>query len=209
MQKRWPPRSRGPSSKRWPRWPPQRAQVTSVRTIPCERSSCSSTASAIAGSVKLGQPDPESNLVPELNRSAPHPPHLYIPVAFSWVYLPVNGGSVAAWRSTAYWSGASSSRHWSSVLAIFSMRSLSGVCGHTLRRTRFGPSPVRTGRYGAAVYTRTEGHRMPHKTRYIFVTGGVVSSLGKGIAAASLGRLLVSRGLTVGLQKFDPYINVD
>jgi CTP synthase len=50
---------------------------------------------------------------------------------------------------------------------------------------------------------------MANRTRYIFVTGGVVSSLGKGIAAASLGRLLVSRGLTVGLQKFDPYINVD
>ena len=49
----------------------------------------------------------------------------------------------------------------------------------------------------------------PAKTRFIFVTGGVVSSLGKGIAAASIGRLLVSRGLTVGLQKFDPYINVD
>ena len=49
----------------------------------------------------------------------------------------------------------------------------------------------------------------PAKTRFIFVTGGVVSSLGKGIAAASLGRLLVSRGLSVGLQKFDPYINVD
>ncbi len=47
------------------------------------------------------------------------------------------------------------------------------------------------------------------KTRYIFVTGGVVSSLGKGIAAASIGRILVSRGLSVGLQKFDPYINVD
>ncbi len=47
------------------------------------------------------------------------------------------------------------------------------------------------------------------KTRYIFVTGGVVSSLGKGIAAASIGRLLVSRGLTVGLLKLDPYINVD
>jgi CTP synthase len=43
----------------------------------------------------------------------------------------------------------------------------------------------------------------------IFVTGGVVSSLGKGIAAASLGRLLVERGLTVTIQKFDPYINVD
>ncbi|HXR28240.1 MAG TPA: CTP synthase [Solirubrobacteraceae bacterium] len=49
----------------------------------------------------------------------------------------------------------------------------------------------------------------PTKTRFIFVTGGVVSSLGKGIAAASIGRLLVARGLSVGLQKFDPYINVD
>ena len=47
------------------------------------------------------------------------------------------------------------------------------------------------------------------RTRYIFVTGGVVSSLGKGIAAASIGRLLVARGLKVALQKFDPYINVD
>jgi CTP synthase len=47
------------------------------------------------------------------------------------------------------------------------------------------------------------------KTRFIFITGGVVSSLGKGIAAASIGRLLVARGLTVALQKFDPYINVD
>jgi CTP synthase len=46
-------------------------------------------------------------------------------------------------------------------------------------------------------------------TRFIFVTGGVVSALGKGIAAASIGHLLVSRGLTVTLQKFDPYINVD
>src|SRR5678809_1354324 len=47
------------------------------------------------------------------------------------------------------------------------------------------------------------------RTRFIFVTGGVVSSLGKGIAAASIGRLLVARGLKVALQKFDPYINVD
>jgi len=46
-------------------------------------------------------------------------------------------------------------------------------------------------------------------TKYVFVTGGVVSSLGKGIAAASLGRLLVERGLKVTIQKFDPYINVD
>jgi len=46
-------------------------------------------------------------------------------------------------------------------------------------------------------------------TKFIFVTGGVVSSLGKGIAAASLGRLLVERGLSVTMMKFDPYINVD
>src|SRR5580692_6970754 len=47
------------------------------------------------------------------------------------------------------------------------------------------------------------------ETRFIFITGGVVSSLGKGIAAASIGRLLRSRGFTVQIQKFDPYINVD
>ena len=47
------------------------------------------------------------------------------------------------------------------------------------------------------------------ETRFIFVTGGVVSALGKGIAAASIGRLLVARGLSVTIQKFDPYINVD
>ena len=46
-------------------------------------------------------------------------------------------------------------------------------------------------------------------TKYIFVTGGVVSSLGKGITAASLGRLLKSRGYKVTIQKFDPYINID
>ena len=46
-------------------------------------------------------------------------------------------------------------------------------------------------------------------TKYIFVTGGVVSSIGKGIVAASLGRLLKNRGLKVTIQKFDPYINID
>ena len=47
------------------------------------------------------------------------------------------------------------------------------------------------------------------ETRFVFITGGVVSALGKGIAAASLGQLLVARGLSVTIQKFDPYINVD
>ena len=45
--------------------------------------------------------------------------------------------------------------------------------------------------------------------KYVFVTGGVVSGLGKGITAASLGRLLKARGYTVTMQKFDPYINID
>ena len=45
--------------------------------------------------------------------------------------------------------------------------------------------------------------------KHIFVTGGVVSGLGKGITAASLGRLLKQRGLRVALQKLDPYLNVD
>ena len=46
-------------------------------------------------------------------------------------------------------------------------------------------------------------------TKYIFITGGVVSSLGKGIIGASLGKLLRARGFSVAIQKFDPYINVD
>ena len=48
-----------------------------------------------------------------------------------------------------------------------------------------------------------------HQVKFIFVTGGVVSSLGKGIAGASIGNLLESRGLTVTMQKMDPYLNVD
>ncbi len=63
-----------------------------------------------------------------------------------------------------------------------------------------GP-PVAGGRFG--------GVRCDPVTKHIFVTGGVASSLGKGISASSLGRLLKSRGLRVTMQKLDPYINVD
>ena len=53
-------------------------------------------------------------------------------------------------------------------------------------------------------------NRRPGKqTKFIFVTGGVVSSLGKGLASASIGALLENRGLKVTIQKLDPYINVD
>ena len=46
-------------------------------------------------------------------------------------------------------------------------------------------------------------------TKYLFITGGVVSSLGKGITAASIGRLLINRGLNICMLKMDPYLNVD
>ena len=49
----------------------------------------------------------------------------------------------------------------------------------------------------------------PHVTKHLFVTGGVASSLGKGLTASSLGRLLVARGLRVTMEKLDPYLNVD
>ena len=63
------------------------------------------------------------------------------------------------------------------------------------------------------IASRGQGVRAPETIesgmKYIFVTGGVVSSLGKGLAAASLGTLLELRGLRVVFQKFDPYLNVD
>src|SRR5580693_4942680 len=76
----------------------------------------SSTVSATAGSVKLGQPVPDSNFVSELNRSLPQPAQRYIPEPLLYTYSPVNGASVPARRSTSYCSGVSSSRHCSSGL---------------------------------------------------------------------------------------------
>ena len=85
-------------------------------------------------------------------------------------------------------------------------------------RSAGGPQPPRrahlTERHDRAVAVserRSTGWvaRRELATKYVFVTGGVVSSLGKGITAASLGRLLKARGLKVDVQKFDPYLNVD
>src|SRR5690606_30664049 len=89
---------------------------------------------------------------------------------------------------------------------------------HDRRGAPRRPRPSRRGHAGrpppgGSPLARDTGERpmttTGRNTKYIFVTGGVVSSLGKGIAAASLGRLLVERGLSVTMQKFDPYINVD
>ena len=62
---------------------------------------------------------------------------------------------------------------------------------------------------GFSEYRKLVDEGIKMSTKYIFVTGGVVSSLGKGIIGASLGRLLKARGYSVAIQKFDPYINVD
>ncbi len=70
-----------------------------------------------------------------------------------------------------------------------------------------GPSSAEASASAAGATADKPAGRRPVK--YIFVTGGVVSSLGKGLAAASIGRLLEDHGYTVALQKFDPYINVD
>src|SRR5665213_1908949 len=74
------------------------------------------------------------------------------------------------------------------------------------RREHFSGSDQRTD--AAAAARRRMGAGVV-SAKYVFVTGGVVSTLGKGITAASLGRLLKARGLKVHVQKFDPYINVD
>lgn len=80
---------------------------------------------------------------------------------------------------------------------------ITGLYEHPLLKT-YTNSKLYTLR---STLQKKRGNNM--STKYIFVTGGVVSSLGKGITAASLGRLLKNRGLKVFIQKFDPYINVD
>src|SRR5215212_8560479 len=77
-------------------------------------------------------------------------------------------------------------------------------------------APVENGRNGSfppiewnPVADAFESQQGPGITKHIFVTGGVVSSLGKGLTAASLGHLLTARGLRVVMQKLDPYLNVD
>ncbi len=71
------------------------------------------------------------------------------------------------------------------------------------------PTTPPRSRRGCAAGAGHELRRSSMTTKYIFVTGGVVSSLGKGVAAASIGALLEARGFTVTLMKFDPYVNVD
>ena len=67
----------------------------------------------------------------------------------------------------------------------------------------------RHGHHGSLIVAASSLHPRPAETRHLFVTGGVASSLGKGLTASSLGRLLKLRGLRVTMQKLDPYLNVD
>jgi len=82
------------------------------------------------------------------------------------------------------------------------------LCVFPERNASFGGLSFGTRRDFATFVSRTQNHTMA-SVKYIFVTGGVTSSLGKGIISASLAKLLQARGYSVTIQKFDPYINVD
>src|SRR4051794_17801575 len=128
-----------------------------------------STAAATAGSVKLGQPVPDSNLVSEENSAAPQPAQWYIPSSFEWAYAPLNGGSVPFWRSTSYCAGVSRSRHSSSEIETSGLSDI----GRTLR----------------TIDAPMEGNgRRPHLTHMPALDGlrGVAVA---GVLAFHLGRL--------------------
>ena len=76
------------------------------------------------------------------------------------------------------------------------------------KQNRFHEKSDRISLFSGHFLHRTKGGTTM-AVKYVFVTGGVVSGLGKGITAASLGRLLKARGYSVTMQKFDPYINID
>src|SRR3990167_567595 len=100
--------SLGPSSKTCPKCAPQSLHLTSVRLVSWLWSSRSSIFSKFAGSLKLGQPVPESNFASEEKSSAPQTAHLYIPCSWLFQYLPENGASVPPVRATRRNSGESS-----------------------------------------------------------------------------------------------------
>src|SRR5438105_1127101 len=101
-----------------------------------------------------------------------------------------------AWSNCARWRTATASAWWkpNTNRWAWTRRRIWNEC-RNCSKLRYAGRDRKRGNKGMA--------------KYIFVTGGVVSSLGKGIAAASIGCLLESRGLTVACQKFDPYLNVD
>ena len=96
---------------------------------------------------------------------------------------------------TGRWQMAGDRQRWPALTVLGETRSLGELIERTRGLRELDAWGARSGRGG--------------RPKYVFVTGGVVSSLGKGITAASLGRLLKARGLKVQVQKFDPYINVD
>jgi hypothetical protein len=116
-QKRRPVGVRGASSNTWPRWPLQRAQRISTRTMPCEVSRRPTMWAVSTGEKKLGQPVPESNLALLSNSGRLHRRQMYVPCFLLSTRLPQNAGSVPLARMTRRSSGVS-------FLASSSIRSL-------------------------------------------------------------------------------------
>src|SRR5689334_15677269 len=105
MQYRRPPLSRGPSGNTWPRWLSPCLERTSVRAMPCVRSTCSTMLAASMGRVKLGQPVPLSNLSKEANRGSPETTSTYSPGSLLSQYALANARSVPPVCVTRYCSG--------------------------------------------------------------------------------------------------------
>src|SRR2546422_175048 len=132
------------------------------------------------------------------------PPGRRGPGCVTWVSMLTAAGS--SWSSPPGAPGSSRPSRASSSCAPWSGAARSGCCGRAGTITVSIHRPTSAPWNGRFCYPLEE---LNVPTKYIFITGGVVSSLGKGLAAASIGRLMEARGFSVTLQKLDPYLNVD
>ena len=125
----------GPSWKICPKWEPHFAHKTSVLSMPLLLS-CAYLMLPGKASSKLGQPVPESNLASEENNWLPQAEHLYIPLPFSWTYLPVKGGSVPFSRIVLYCPGVNDPFQFSSLLGACLLGRIIGCHSQILKNLR-------------------------------------------------------------------------
>src|SRR5690606_39862296 len=118
-------------------WLSHRAHLTSVRTIPNDRSSCSVIASSEIGCVNEGQPVPDSNFTPDSKSGFPHAAQTYVPGSLVPTKHPDHGGSVPCCRRTRYSSCESRFRHSSSLrISLSTIVPPACACHHSTSRIR-------------------------------------------------------------------------